>query len=437
MIRAGIRYPVALDSQGRLRWAEERDKTERYTCLGCGAPMLLRVGSVRRPHFAHQAENPACSGETVLHRIAKTAAADVIRRGCSLSSICPVCRCIIRWPSGFPDPKEEAAIGPWRADLLLHVASRPFLALEIVVRHSPEERKIQDLLKREIPVGILRLASIEDLRGWRHALPLSELMGLPCPGPWHPLPEGVDFRLTIWDQPWCRCGSSPRFWIEPIRLPAGESALERLAGEIRSFLRTEGMNSPEKKKFRQAICLKALGSVEPSRGLTMDAIRRARTALGGRDRVFVQSCPQCGEERVMEAFRRRKALEARFFEALRNLGFPELLATDADLALGWEGDGPQDGKLRMRIDFRIIQEIPVRIEALSVRAWACESLISSLLPSRLHGGRSPSGRIAAMTRPPLLLATKLHIQRLRVEGVGSEGVLDHPLSQSRQKHPAR
>ncbi len=380
MIHAGIRYPVALDSQGRLRWAEERDKTERYTCLGCGAPMLLKVGSIRRPHFAHRAENLTCGGETVLHQMAKVTAADAIRRRCPVIYICPVCRFVIRYPTGFLIPEEEAAIGPWRVDLFLHADPHPFLALEIVVSHPPDDEKIQGLLKRGVPIGILRLTSFENLRGWRHALPLSEARGLSCPGPWHPLPEDTDFRITIWEKQWCRCGGCPQLWIEPLRLPAGESALERLAAEIRSFLRT-GIDRMERQKYHIKpqvrnpnlwvdIRAMALERVGQSQGLQRNAIRRARIALDSRDRVFVQRCLNCDEERVMEAFRRRKALEARFFEALRDLGFLELPAMDANLAMGWEGDGPQDGKLMVQIDFRIAQEIPVQIEAMPVRAWA-------------------------------------------------------------------
>lgn len=46
--------------------------TERYTCIGCGAPLVAKTrGDKREKHFAHKAATRNCTEETYLHRLAK------------------------------------------------------------------------------------------------------------------------------------------------------------------------------------------------------------------------------------------------------------------------------------------------------------------------------------------------------------------------------
>jgi ssDNA-binding Zn-finger/Zn-ribbon topoisomerase 1 len=389
--RREVRYPVARDCEGSLRWAREEARRPRgarpdYFCWVCGESMVLRAGDIRRPHFAHwpHARAAACGGEGALHRLGRAAAADVIRRGGPLVHICPECRFIAIRPTGFLSPEEEEPVEPWRPDLLLRHrgGGSPFLALEVVVAHPPEPEKIQGLIQRGIPVGILHLEDLRDLDGWRRALPLSALHGQPCPGPWHPMPPEADLRMVVLagEEPWCRCGRSrERIFVEARRLPAGESALERLGQELQAFLRFGGVDREERwmfgvqgqSSFAAAPDLRfvSLEHVALAAGLSGDEIRRARAALGGRGRLLIQRCPDCRHKRPAEVFRRHAGLDARFFEALRALGLTELPPAPGALALPTGLIQPPDGRLLLMASFRIIREVPVEIRSLPIRAW--------------------------------------------------------------------
>ena len=73
---ADIKYKHAYDENGKLvcidNISKEDRKSHKYTCVGCGNPLLPRaIGSkYRRAHFYHK-EEVVCSGETYLHKLTK------------------------------------------------------------------------------------------------------------------------------------------------------------------------------------------------------------------------------------------------------------------------------------------------------------------------------------------------------------------------------
>lgn len=393
-----IQYPVALDSRGRLRWAHERDKGERYSCPGCGAPMILKAGEVRRPHFAHRGENPACGGETALHRIARRILADPRRPAWALWT-CPECGFRnARFLRGL-EAQEEAPIGPWRVDLLFRwgMEGPPLAAVEIVVTHPPSEEKIQDLVGRGIPVWVIPV-DWADLPEWEKRVRIHRAFGEPCGGPWHPIPEDVDLRLTWWWEAWCPCGDPSLVFIESRALPATDTALERLAQELGRWLRKEGGEVMKHCSIRAA-SWKALADSEET------ALRAA--AAAGRPRVLVQVCRQCERMRPAEVFRRAPRLEARFWEALRACGLWELPARPGAMALPHPGDGPRDGRLALRADFRLVNNAPVRIKDLPILArhllqWGRGEILHEWPPAgaaRAGGARTraPRGSMPRLT----------------------------------------
>lgn len=60
----------ALSQTQHLARADTAPKGQLYTCLDCAAPVKLRRGAVRAPHFAHLGETN-CTGEGVIHHAAK------------------------------------------------------------------------------------------------------------------------------------------------------------------------------------------------------------------------------------------------------------------------------------------------------------------------------------------------------------------------------
>lgn len=81
-----VRYRFAVDAAGSLADVATLTPATRtargpYACVGCGRPLVARVGAGRAAHFAHRARETAdaCGPETYLHQLAKRAFADAYR----------------------------------------------------------------------------------------------------------------------------------------------------------------------------------------------------------------------------------------------------------------------------------------------------------------------------------------------------------------------
>ena len=72
---ANIKYHYALNEKGRVTDIKSVYRETRhdhtYTCPGCGAEMVPRLGEVRLWHFAHAAGTISCGKETYLHKLGK------------------------------------------------------------------------------------------------------------------------------------------------------------------------------------------------------------------------------------------------------------------------------------------------------------------------------------------------------------------------------
>jgi hypothetical protein len=62
------------DLKGDLVWAADLSSSlgrpSGLACVGCGEPMIDRLGTKRRPHFGHRPGSTCSGGETALHRTA-------------------------------------------------------------------------------------------------------------------------------------------------------------------------------------------------------------------------------------------------------------------------------------------------------------------------------------------------------------------------------
>jgi hypothetical protein len=159
-----------------LAWARDRDgakvhagaldATRRgarapFTCLGCGEPLVARLGRVRARHFAHAPGStcPLTAPETALHLDAK----ERLLRLCEdafagrsrviLEARCPRCRG--RAPRDLAAlgdaARPEAAVGPLRADVLVTAAGRAALAIEVRVTHAVDGTKEDALAAWGVP----------------------------------------------------------------------------------------------------------------------------------------------------------------------------------------------------------------------------------------------------------------------------------------------
>ncbi len=159
-----------------LAWARDRDGAKvhvarldaasrrargPFACLGCGEPLVARLGKVRARHFAHRPGSacPLTAPESALHLDAKERLLALCRdafagtRKVSLAVRCPSCR--------RPAPRDlaaagdaavaEGAVGALRADVLVVSGGAPALALEVAVTHALGPEKAAALPAAGVP----------------------------------------------------------------------------------------------------------------------------------------------------------------------------------------------------------------------------------------------------------------------------------------------
>ncbi|HEY6002912.1 MAG TPA: competence protein CoiA family protein [Anaeromyxobacter sp.] len=154
--RSGAKVDVrALDAASRRARAP-------FSCLGCGEPLVARLGKVRARHFAHRPGSacPLTAPESALHLDAKERLLALCRdafagaRRVTVLARCPACRGIApRDLAALGDEAvPEGAVGPLRADVLVRARGRPVLALEVRVTHALDAGKEASLAAAGVPV---------------------------------------------------------------------------------------------------------------------------------------------------------------------------------------------------------------------------------------------------------------------------------------------
>jgi hypothetical protein len=171
----------ARDREGAKVHAARLDPAARlarapFTCLGCGEPLVARLGPVRARHFAHLPGSscPLTAPESVLHLDAKERLLALCReafagaRRVSVLARCAGCRrpAPHDLAAAGDDAVEEGAVGALRADVLVLSRGRPALALEVKVSHAVEPAKEAALSAAGVPV-----AEIDACAGWEREVP--------------------------------------------------------------------------------------------------------------------------------------------------------------------------------------------------------------------------------------------------------------------------
>ena len=177
----GILYEAAYDENDVLCFACDEDKTQKkqYVCPNCGRPMILRKSNntgryAKRPHFAHKADDVQdCKAEGVLHQTFKTKLYELLQE--HLLNHKPFlfeskCHFFKEQHSGnlLKKVKEvyiEKDLGICRPDILLtDVNDKPYIAVEIVVTHYPEDNPIQYYKDNNIYLYQIDVQSFDDLK---------------------------------------------------------------------------------------------------------------------------------------------------------------------------------------------------------------------------------------------------------------------------------
>lgn len=169
-----LAVPVAFSKDGSLIRPSEAREGQQYRCAGCGADVVLRIGKLRRPHFAHRGGD-SCSSESALHRAAKHVLLRVIEewkagtgpRPC-VSRPCPRYTCEGGIVQDVPDDVTHAAaevrlVDGSIADIVLYRGRHPAVAIEILATHRVGHEKASRL---RVPWMELRAQEVLDRPYW-------------------------------------------------------------------------------------------------------------------------------------------------------------------------------------------------------------------------------------------------------------------------------
>lgn len=150
-------------------------------CVACNALLVARKGSIREHHFSHASNEAKCAEETVLHRLGKRLLRERIER--HLKAVEPL---LLEWYCTECDSShevnllkkaahvhEEYTLGTARADLMLESAqSKPYVAIEVVVTHTPEASVRQFYQRSKITCVEIVVKTVSDLERIKSQTPL-------------------------------------------------------------------------------------------------------------------------------------------------------------------------------------------------------------------------------------------------------------------------
>lgn len=166
---SNIKIPYAFDESHQLVKIDDADKSKKYFCPACCAPVIVRKGEIKVHHYSHKA-NQVCNQETATHKLAKLLLQQHItdwkegrRSAPSIRRSCHVCRTEMIRP--LPDKVERAELEVRLSDgsivdVALIALGIPVAAIEVRVTHAVDEEK-----EASLPVPFIEVDGDEIIAG--------------------------------------------------------------------------------------------------------------------------------------------------------------------------------------------------------------------------------------------------------------------------------
>ena len=165
--KTNILYPYALAAAGQVVNIHDAPKGQSYLCLACSAPMLVKRGDKRQPHFAHKHSIPCTDPDTALHKAAQALIIQSIDNARNnqeeyrLGYPCPDCGENIPYniaPVVTRLETEKTIVEGTRSDIVLYRDGRNPIIVEVVVTHDLEPDTRHRYIESELPVFLIRPA---------------------------------------------------------------------------------------------------------------------------------------------------------------------------------------------------------------------------------------------------------------------------------------
>lgn len=165
-----------------------RGDRAKYTCPACHATLIVKMGHVRRSHFAHH-PGSNCNPESIIHKAAKYGLRDRIQK-----AINEHCKILFTWScqkchalnSGdlvrrAHSVEVEEHLGDCRPDIVVHDNDgNPVLFVEIDHKHSPEENVYEHARIGKIGVVTFKISDEQGVMRLLNDEPLEAFSATPC-----------------------------------------------------------------------------------------------------------------------------------------------------------------------------------------------------------------------------------------------------------------
>ncbi len=144
-----VHYPIARDKESRWVSITDAVRTSEYYCPECGSQFVVRLGTVRKHHFAHRpGYSGECTGESGYHHLAKHLLAYQFERygRISLTYVCPRCKRTAALEKKISEVQVEKGDKEYRPDVRLILEGGEKIDCEIVHRNplGDKFRKYQE-----------------------------------------------------------------------------------------------------------------------------------------------------------------------------------------------------------------------------------------------------------------------------------------------------
>jgi len=133
-----ISYPTAKDENGHWVNIDSAHHRGKYYCPECDSPFIVRLGTVRRHHFAHKpGSTVVCTGESGFHHLAKHMLAYHFeqKKLISLLSKCPDCARVLGETKKIIKVEVEKGQSDYRPDVRLILEDDLVIDCEVVFRN--------------------------------------------------------------------------------------------------------------------------------------------------------------------------------------------------------------------------------------------------------------------------------------------------------------
>lgn len=189
-MKTEILYKYAVTENNELVHIDKAEKGIKYFCPECEKEFLLKKsGKIgkgsKQPHFAHKEVSPNCTAEGYLHKTFKKLVIRLYKKVKSekehflMQWTCTTCNYsnLVSLFQNAASIREEYNLKVCRPDIaLLDEDEKIFAALEIVVRHAPEENVLQYFKENNIALIQINVNNEEELSRFAEKIQIPDIV---------------------------------------------------------------------------------------------------------------------------------------------------------------------------------------------------------------------------------------------------------------------